>query len=102
VSDQLTSTGAGWRPDPDRPGGLRYHDGRQWTEHRSDPAAKPPASAVPVTRQRYEYNAEVNKKSINMGRLTQIANGRGAEGWRLAHAFEQDGNTLLIWERPIL
>lgn len=80
------------------PGWWQASDGR-WYPPR--PPAGTPAQGVSPTRQRYEYDAEVNKKSINMGRLTQIANARGGAGWRLAHAFEQDGDTVLTWERPV-
>lgn len=34
---------AGWYPDPENPGQLRYWDGQQWTEHRSaQTGATPP------------------------------------------------------------
>ncbi|MDT5070208.1 MAG: hypothetical protein QOK02_6363 [Mycobacterium sp.] len=35
------TTPAGWYPDPDGSGGLRYWDGSIWTEHRSPAAAAP-------------------------------------------------------------
>ncbi len=35
---------AGWHPDPQSPGIMRYWDGWQWTEHRS--AVTPQATAV--------------------------------------------------------
>ena len=39
----MTQTPAGWQPDPQNPGQLRYWDGTQWTEHRA-PASQPPAA----------------------------------------------------------
>ena len=45
---------AGWYPDPDAPGGLRYFDGQLWTEHR-EPAASTldaPPAAPPKNRTR--------------------------------------------------
>jgi hypothetical protein len=48
---------------------------------------------------RFEYDTEVNKGSINMRSLASALNKRGAEGWRLAHAFQESGNTILIYER---
>lgn len=50
---------------------------------------------------RYEYDTEVNKGSINMRSLSSNLNKRGSEGWRLAHAFQEGGNTVLIYERPV-
>ena len=43
----MSDVPAGWQPDPEQPGGLRYWDGTQWTEHRQAPAAPPPPAAYP-------------------------------------------------------
>jgi len=48
---------------------------------------------------RYEYATDVNKGDINMRSLATDLNQRGAEGWRLVQAYEQGGNTILIYER---
>lgn len=45
------------------------------------------------------YNAEVNEGSINMALFTRKLNSQWEEGWRLAHIFEQAGNTVIVWER---
>jgi Protein of unknown function (DUF2510) len=45
---------AGWHPDPERPGQMRYWDGAQWTDHRSPAtAATAPQSAVPSSTGTY-------------------------------------------------
>ena len=53
------------------------------------------------------YEAEVNKKDLNMSAFTTTLNRRWRDGWRLDHAFEQGGNTVVVWarrddERPIV
>jgi hypothetical protein len=53
------------------------------------------------------YEAEVNKKDLNMNSFTTTLNRRWAAGWRLDHAFEQSGNTIVVWarrddDRPIM
>lgn len=45
------------------------------------------------------YDTEVNKGSINMGHLARHLNDRQSKGWRLLHILEQDGNTVLIFEK---
>lgn len=44
------------------------------------------------------YVTEVNKDSIRMGRWQGHLNDMYARGYRLAHAFEQDGNTVQVFE----
>jgi hypothetical protein len=45
------------------------------------------------------YDADVNEGGINMAAFTSQLNRRWEEGWKLAHAFEQSGNTILVWEQ---
>ena len=47
----------------------------------------------------YEYMTDVNKGSINMQSWSNKLNKLGAQGWRLAHVFEQDKNTVMVFER---
>lgn len=46
-----------------------------------------------------QYLTEVNKGSINMSTLTDKLNDRYEEGWKLHSIFEQNGNTLTVYER---
>ena len=50
--------------------------------------------------ERYEYDTEVNEKDLNMGAFARMLNNRAEDGWRLHSAFEKDGNTVTIFERP--
>jgi hypothetical protein len=45
------------------------------------------------------YEMEVNKGSTNMGALQKAANDRHDNGYKIGHVYEQDGNTVVIWER---
>lgn len=65
------------------------------------PAAAAPQPAAVSAGQRFEYDAEVNKKSLNMGAYAAKLNARARQGWRLHTAFEQDGNTVSIYERAV-
>jgi hypothetical protein len=47
------------------------------------------------------YMTEVNKGSINMGNWQTKLNGWYQRGYRLAHVFEQDGNTVQVFEHHI-
>jgi hypothetical protein len=49
----------------------------------------------------FEYDAEVNKGSIRMQTLTSHLNDMSRQGWRLHSIFEQDKNTVMIFERPV-
>ena len=45
------------------------------------------------------YDIEVNEDSVNMKRFATVANERHANGYRMAHVFMQDGNTIVVWEK---
>ena len=47
----------------------------------------------------FEYTTEVNKGSVNMRWLTGHLNDMGRQGWRLHSIFEQDKNTVMVFER---
>jgi hypothetical protein len=53
-----------------------------------------------VQQARYipQYHAEVNTGSVNMQRLTDRLNSMGRQGWRLHSIFEQDKNTVIVFE----
>jgi hypothetical protein len=45
------------------------------------------------------YEIEVNEGSVNMHHFTKVANQRAANGYRMAHVFSQERNTIVVWER---
>ena len=45
------------------------------------------------------YDIEVNEGSINMKHFADVANERHGNGYRMAHVFMQEGNTIVVWER---
>ena len=45
------------------------------------------------------YQVDVNKRGLSVAALTKTLNDRWANGWRLAHMFEQRGNTVLVFEK---
>ena len=47
----------------------------------------------------FAYTTEVNKGSVNMRWLTNHLNEMAQQGWRLHTIFEQDRNTVIIFER---
>ena len=47
------------------------------------------------------YVTEVNKGSINMRTWQAHLNEMYRKGYRLAHSFEQDGNTIQVFEHHI-
>ena len=48
-----------------------------------------------------QYQTEVNKGSVNMRSLTGHLNEMGRQGWRLHSIFEQDKNTVMVFERMV-
>lgn len=45
------------------------------------------------------YEIEVNEGSVNMKRFAEMANERHGNGYRMAHVFMQEGNTIVVWEK---
>jgi hypothetical protein len=45
------------------------------------------------------YEIEVNEGSVNMKHFERAANDRVANGYRMAHVYSQEGNTIVVWER---
>jgi len=73
-----------------------------WNRQPQEPSSAPQAaetvagSGCPDLKR--HYRTSVNKKSINMERWESALNDQYAQGYRLAHAFEQDGNTVMVFE----
>ena len=45
------------------------------------------------------YEIEVNEGSVNMRSFSKAANERAENGYRMAHVYSQDRNTIVVWER---
>ncbi len=50
-------------------------------------------------REERHYLVEVNKRALSVTALTKTLNDQWDNGWRLAHVFEQRGNTVLVYEK---
>lgn len=57
------------------------------------------APPEPRTTEPLRYVTRVNKGSINMLKWQMDLNAMWEEGYRLHTAFEQDGNTVQVFER---
>ncbi len=62
-------------------------------------AADDGAKAEARSPEGQHYVTEVNRGSINMTQWQQHLNEMWAKGYRLHTAFEQDGNTVQVFER---
>jgi len=47
------------------------------------------------------YEIEVNEGSVNMKKFASAANERHDNGYRMAHVYSQEGNTIVVWERVL-
>lgn len=45
------------------------------------------------------YEITVNERDLSVRSYSDECNDRWGDGWRLAHVFEQNGNTVSVWER---
>lgn len=73
-----------------------------WQAARSRPKGEAvsaqPNNPTPCPHPTAHYVTQVNKGSINMSRWQENLNGMYARGWKLRHVFEQDGNTVQVYE----
>lgn len=45
------------------------------------------------------YEVEVNRDDLSARSFEKAANERYENGYRMAHLYEQAGNTVVVWER---
>lgn len=60
--------------------------------------ARPTGMAVDVPDCGNHYFTEVDKGSLNVQRWNSRLNDMHRQGYRLAHVFEQNGNTVAVFE----
>lgn len=76
--------------------GMGWRDQRQETWPQTTEMAAGAIAACPNPAQ--HYVALVNKGSVNMTLLSGVLNSNYMKGYRLVQAFEQDGNTVTVFE----
>lgn len=57
----MSQTPAGWYPDPNLAGVVRYWDGENWTDHTSQSSAQPPPSSPPPPHQHVPGDMQPNQ-----------------------------------------
>ncbi|MEZ5216029.1 MAG: NINE protein [Ilumatobacteraceae bacterium] len=82
----MSTTPAGWYPDPQQPGGQRYWDGATWTEHRQPPPVPALSSPVPTAPQGPFWLAVMGQET---GPYT------GLDLQNMARARQLEANTLV-------
>jgi uncharacterized protein DUF2510 len=107
MEETTTQTPAGWYPDPERPGAQRYWDGFEWGQVDAGAADKDDKKRrklrtdfTSTARARGDhYIARVNTGRLDVERFTDSLNEWFASGYKLAHLMEQNGNTVMVFER---
>ena len=70
----------------------------QQQERREQSAAMASEAVAGCPDPARHYVATVNKGSMNVTMLSGVLNVQYAKGYRLSQAFEQDGNTVTVFE----
>lgn len=81
----MTQTPAGWFPDPEQPGQLRYWDGNAWTEHRAPvqpPSPRPTQYPGPVAAG--AGSGAVRPPGIGPDAIAPVTKKRNGLWWKIA------------------